>query len=387
MFLDRLLATNPALAELALAWHADGTVEPDTYLLDLDAIRENARAMLDVATPCGISLYYMLKQIGRNPLVAQALQEEGLAGAVCVDWREAQTLAAAPGVRLGNVGHLVQTPVHALSRVLAARPEVVTVYSLEKAAQVGAEAERQGFVQPLLLRVLDDGDTLYSGQYGGFGLSELPDVLDRLEAMSGVRVGGACSFPCFLYDDAAGDVAELHNAETVRRAIALMCERGYEGLQANMPSTSCAHVVPMAAAAGATHMEPGHGLTGTTPYHAAHPAAAERVAYAYVSELSHNLDGHGYCFGGGHYRRGHVHGALVGNGLVGARRVNVTPPTDESIDYHFELSEPGRVGEGVLMCFRTQVFVTRSEVAVVGGLSSGAPVLEGVFDAQGRRLR
>lgn len=387
MFLDRLLATNPALAELSLDWHASGVVEPDTYLLDLDTIRENARAMLAEATPRGVSLYYMLKQIGRNPLVAQALQEEGLAGAVCVDWREAQTFAATPGVRLGNVGHLVQTPVHALGRILAARPEVVTVYSLEKAAQVGAEAARQGFVQPLLLRVLDEGDTLYSGQYGGFYLRELPEVLERLEAMPGVRVGGACSFPCFLYDDAAGDVAELRNAETVRRAIAFMRERGYEDLQANIPSASCTHVVPMAAAAGATHIEPGHGLTGTTPYHAAHLDAVERVAYAYVSELSHNLDGRGYCYGGGHYRRGHVHGALVGNCLATARRVDVTPPTDESIDYHFELSEPGRVGEGVLMCFRTQVFVTRSQVAVVSGLASGAPVLEGVFDAQGRRVQ
>ena len=46
------------------------------------------------------------------------------------------------------------------------------------------------------------------------------------------------------------------------------------------------------------------GLTGTTPYHAAHPDAPERPAYLYVSEISHTLGDCSYCYGGGHYRRG-----------------------------------------------------------------------------------
>ena len=37
MFLDRLLETNRALAELALSWVDDGTILPDTYLIDLHA--------------------------------------------------------------------------------------------------------------------------------------------------------------------------------------------------------------------------------------------------------------------------------------------------------------------------------------------------------------
>lgn len=386
MFLDRLLATNPALADLALAWERDGVLGPDTYVLDLDAIRENARMMRAEADSFGISLYFMLKQIGRNPLVGLALAREGLAGAVCVDWREALVLAQA-GVPLGNVGHLVQTPVSAIAPVLAARPEVMTVYSVEKARQIGAEATRQGFEQPVLLRVLDEGDTLYSGQYGGFALSGLERAVRELEAVRGVRIAGACSFPCFLCSEGTGEVEELHNAATVRHAVEVLKALGYEGLQANMPSVSCAHTVALAARAGATHLEPGHGLTGTTPYHATHPDACERVAYAYVSEVSHTLGGGSFCYGGGHYRRGHVHGAIVGDSAEKGVRMTVTPPTDESIDYHFALSEAAPVGTPVLMCFRTQVFVTRSEVAVVSGLSSGAPVLEGVFDSQGRRLR
>ena len=39
------------------------------------------------------------------------------------------------------------------------------------------------------------------------------------------------------------------------------------------------------------------------------------------------------------------------------------------------------------MCFRAQLFVTRSEVAVVSGLFAGAPKLEGIFNTQGTRLR
>ena len=67
--------------------------------------------------------------------------------------------------------------------------------------------------------------------------------------------------------------------------------------------------------------------------------------------------------------------------------VPAVPPTDESIDYHFELEGPCTVGEGVLMCFRTQIFVTRSEVAVVKGLSAGKPELVGIYSALGQKLK
>ncbi|HIZ19206.1 MAG TPA: alanine racemase [Candidatus Olsenella stercoravium] len=386
MFLDRLLETNRSLAELALVWQRDGVVLPNTYVIDLDAICENARTIKAVGDREGVKLYFMLKQLGRNPLVGKALAEMGFDGAVCVDYQEALVLSEA-GVPLGNVGHLVQTPVAALGRILAARPDIVTVYSVEKAAQVGDQARRHGLTQPIMLRIIDERDTLYPGQYGGFRLSELDAAVNELERIEGVRVAGVCSFPCLLFSEEKGDIVALHNVETVRAAARTIERRGYSDLQLNMPSATCAHSIPVAAAAGATHMEPGHGLTGTTPYHAAEPDAPERIAYVYVSEVSHNLDGHAYCYGGGHYRRGHVENALVGTSLVNARRMGVRPPSDECIDYHFELSDRARVGDGVLMCFRTQMFVTRSEVAVVSGLSSSAPRLEGIFDTLGHRLR
>ena len=52
--------------------------------------------------------------------------------------------------------------------------------------------------------------------------------------------------------------------------------------------------------AGATQVEPGHGLTGTTPLHAVDDLV-EDPAVAYVSEVSHLWNGRAYVFGGGLY--------------------------------------------------------------------------------------
>ena len=386
MFLNSLLEENAALADVALHLIGEGAILPDTYVLDLDMIRENASKIAAEANTYGLKSYFMLKQLGRNPLIGQRLAEIGLSGAVCVDCREALVLANAR-IPLGNVGHLVQMPRAVLGRVLAARPEIMTVYSIEKAREIGFEAVRQDFVQPIMLRVIGDDDLLYSGQYGGFRMSELEEIVDSLEDIRGIRIAGVCSFPCLLYSSESGEIEPLPNAKTVCDAADMLRGRGYQSLQVNLPSVSCSHAVSLVSSLGGTHMEPGHALTGTTPYHAAHPNAIERCGYVYVSEVSHCLDAHAFCYGGGYYRRGHLHEALVGTSLDDARRMRAFPPGDESIDYYIELSDSADVGEGVLMCFRSQMFVTRSEVVVASGISSGSPRIEGFFDTQGHRLK
>ena len=105
----------------------------------------------------------------------------------------------------------------------------------------------------------------------------------------------------------------------------------------------------------------------------------------YLTEVSHNFKGRAYCYGGGHYRRSHVENALVGS-LEQGRVLNVTPPTEESIDYYFELGESAQVSQSVVMAFRTQIFVTRSQVALVKGISKGSPEIVGVYTALGKRL-
>lgn len=183
---------------------------------------------------------------------------------------------------------------------------------------------------------------LYSGQYGGFTLAELEQTVHAIENMPGVEVGGVCSFPCFLYDEAAGDILPTPNLSTVQTAARMLTAWGYKDLMRNTPSATCVHSIPKIAAAGGTHGEPGHGLTGTTPYHAAHPDAEERPGYLYISEVSHDLGTKSYCYGGGHYRRGHMKNALVGTTLEDAKIVPVLPPDDSSIDYHLNCSRTVR---------------------------------------------
>jgi predicted amino acid racemase len=59
------------------------------------------------------------------------------------------------------------------------------------------------------------------------------------------------------------------------------------------------------------------------------------------------------------------------------------------IDYYGQLDAiPKRVqvGDTVIAAFRTQIFVTRSSVAVVKGLHSGHPTLSGLWDFRGRPM-
>lgn len=386
MFLNTTIQKNRALVEFAFWAQRSGAILPDTYLLDLDTLEENAQLIQHEADAAGVSLYFMLKQIGRIPDVAKRLMEIGYSGAVCVDYREALTMMRA-GVPLGHVGHLVQTPRAALEQILASHPQIMTVYSLEKAAEINAVCSKLGYIQPIMLRVLGKQDILYPGQYGGFALENMEATIAHLQTLKNIRIAGVCSFPCLLYNEERQDIVPTPNMQTVREGAAFLKKAGYQNLQLNMPSATCMHSIKLIAQNGGTHAEPGHGLTGTTPYHAVCSADEERPALVYVSEVSHNLGDKAYCYGGGHYRRGHLQHGLVGTSIDDARLMDVTPPTDESIDYHFELSENAHVSDAVVMSFRTQIFVTRSEVAIVSGISKGKPQICGVYSSLGEKLK
>lgn len=421
MFLPTLLERNAPLAEFALDALRRKELLPDTFVLDMDALEENAALILAEAGRLGLSLYCMLKQLGRIPAVGSLLTGMGFAGVVCVDFREALTMLEY-GVPLGNVGHLVQTPKAALEKILTAQPDIMTIYSLEKAREIGAICQNRGRSrgkpgpQAVMLRVHAPGDVVYPGQQGGFLLEDLEQSLAALETIKGIVPAGVCAFPCLLYDADAGEVLPTPNLATVQKAAALLRSRGYENIQVNLPSVSCVHTLPLIAGQGGTHAEPGHALTGTTPYHAGthKPSLGaqglerdgqvrdgqerdcqerngqvrggrERPALAYVTEISHNSEGRAYCYGGGHYRRGGLARALTGDSLASAVTRGAFAPSPESIDYHFALEGEAPVSQGVLMCFRSQVFVTRSEVALVRGLSRGAPCIESLWSSQGLR--
>lgn len=383
MFVERLQKDNPKFIEAIVQLQQQGKLLPDSYAVDMEMFRANARAIVDSANAKGIRLYFMLKQLGRNPVLAAELVKLGYAGAVVVDFKEAQVMMR-HNIPIGNVGHLVQIPEGMVKEVVAYGPEVITVYTADKVRSISRAASELGREQKLLVRVFGDGDMIYPGQTAGIHLDDLADFLAQIRELPGIRVAGITSFPCFLYSAEADDIAPTANLQTVLKARQILIDNGVTPEIINTPSTTCCRTLERMAEYGCNCGEPGHGLTATTPHHVA-SIQPERACIAYVSEVSHNFDGLGYCYGGGFYRRSHVENALVGRSAHALRSMKVIPPSVEAIDYHFGLSQGCEVGETVIMAFRFQVFVTRSDMVLLEGVSSGKPTVSGVWDSLGNQ--
>lgn len=386
MFLDLTIKKNPKLIEAAFLLHQKGQIQPDTYVLDLDAIINNGRAIKKEADNYGIKLYFMTKQFGRNPYVAAELIKIGFEGAVAVDYREAMVLHN-NGIPLGHVGHLVQIPTHLIETIVKMKPEVITVYSIEKAREINAVAKKLGVIQKVLMRVIDQGDVIFPGQQGGFYLNSLEASVKELLELSNLSLEGLTSFPCFTVDKDKTTINETNNITTLLRAKSFIEEKFNMKInQINTPSVTCTSNMKRIAELGGTHGEPGHGLSGTTPIHAL-VDQVELPASVYVSEVSHNLDSQSYCYGGGHYRRSFMKEALVGKDMDTAKRIWIEAPDDSAIDYYITLRENAQVGDTSIMSFRTQIFTTRSEIAVVKGINSSEPQIVGIYDSQGNLVK
>ena len=126
------------MIETAFHLHRTGALLPDSFVVDMDTLMENAKNMLKTAKDADIRLYFMLKQLGRNPYIAKELVKAGYEGAVVVDYKEADIMMKA-GIPIGNIGHLVQVPNAQLERVAAYGPEVITVFSKEKIKAIDEE--------------------------------------------------------------------------------------------------------------------------------------------------------------------------------------------------------------------------------------------------------
>lgn len=385
VFLDAVLTRNPGLVETAAALHRDGAIPPDTYVLDLDAVEANARLLAAEAGRLGLALWFVAKQFGRNPDVIESVARH-IPKYAAIDVSEARIVHAS-GARAGNLGHLVQIPARDLAEVLAWRPEAVTVFDLANATAVSRAAERLGLVQDVLIRLEGAPGAVYPGQEGGVALDRIEEVAAGIERLPGVRIAGVTAFPCVLCDPVSGEPRPTATFDVVLAAHRALTGRGHSGLKLSAPSATSVATLPLLAERGATHGEPGHALTGTTPLHAADPYQPERPAYVYVSEVAHTLaDGRPAVFGGGFYARAGIRDALLPRSGV---RLAVREAPAENIDYYRLLDPPGspgdaELGDTVIFAFRTQMFVTRSGVAVVGGLSAGKPRLRGLYDALGR---
>ncbi|WP_353892451.1 YhfX family PLP-dependent enzyme [Proteinivorax hydrogeniformans] len=393
MFLDATLRRNPNLIKYATGLHQQGDISPNSYVIDVDAVEFNAREIKKKAQEHNIDLYMMTKQVGRNPELARRIAKCGIEKAVAVDPWEAIALAEAK-IKLGNVGHLVQIPNSMISKILSYRPEVITVFSYEMAEAISEEAQKMDIVQDVLLKVVGRKDIVYEGQLGGFKEEGLIEEARKVNNLPNVNIAGVTAFPCFIYDYEKKKITATENSKTLLRAYEkLENQLKIKIKQINAPSATSCHTIPMLQKLGATHGEPGHALTGTTPLNGQSDQAVEIPAMVYVSEISHTFDNKAYVYGGGYYRRSKVQKALVGKDFksLSNQKLPAEDINPESIDYYGALEiQPNQnvcIGDTVVYAFRTQIFVTRSEVVLVEGISQQNPRIIGVYDSFGKKIR
>jgi predicted amino acid racemase len=394
VFLDLLRRRNPEFLRAAAQLHRAGELPANCYAIDLDAVRANAAVIAAESARLGLTAFAMTKQLGRNRDVSRVLVDEGLTHAVGVDLQDAEADAAG-GLRVGHIGHLVQVPRFEAARAAALDPSFWTVFNDVKATEAAGAAEAGGREQALLARIVADGDRFYRGHEGGFEAADVVAVADRLDGLSGGRFAGITTFPAMLFDQDARTVRPTPNLGTLQAAAQRLQRAGRWDIAINGPGTTSTATLSMLAQAGVTQVEPGHGLTGTTPWHAVEDLV-EEPAVAYVSEVSHCYAGGAYVFGGGLY----VDPVLGG---VGTRAIVVrdgadpatspTLPVDmpapEAIDYYavVDLSDAPsvEVGDTVVFGFRPQVFVTRALTAAIAGVRTGRPQVVGIWAADGSR--
>lgn len=393
MFLDVLRRRNPRLVETAIGLHQSGAIPANAYVLDLDAVEENARIFKREADKHGLAVLAMTKQVGRNSGFCRALLRAGIDRAVAVDMACARPCHAA-GLRVGHLGHLVQVPrfeADAAARELA--PDFWTVFNETKAREAARAAAQCGRTQDVLARIQAEGDIFYRGHEGGFGASEVARAADAIDAMDGARFAGITTFPALLFDHRTGKVEPTPNLATLAQALETLSNAGRTDVEVNAPGTTSSVVLKALADAGATQCEPGNGLHGTTPLHAVEDLP-ELPAMVYVTEVSHLHGGRAYAFGGGLYvdpvfPEYPVKAIVSGSPTVDASALaEVEMPALGAIDYYAMVDAEGslrpQVGDSVVFGFRAQAFVTRAYVVGVTGIRGGGePAVETVENGFG----
>ncbi len=392
MFLDLLIRRNPGFVETAIALHQDGRIPANAYVLDLDTIERNARLFRAEADKYGLTAFAMTKQVGRHSGFCEAVMKGGINRSVAVDMACAVACDRA-GLKTGHLGHLVQVPAREANFAAAElQPDYWTVFSDAKAEETAEASDRAGREQALMARIQTEGDTFYRGHEGGFDASEIVAVADRLDELQGVRFAGITTFPALLFDNESRKIKPTPNLVTLNRAAEALAAAGRTGIEINAPGTTSLTVLSALAEAGATQVEPGNGLHGTTPLHAVEDLP-EDPAVLYLSEISHHHGGKAYCFGGGLYIDPvfpeYQVRALVSPAPTSDRSAlrSVELPDYSAIDYYAmidaDAADSPPPGAAVVFGFRGQAFVTRAMVVGVRGAASGAPSVTAIENGFG----
>ena len=394
MFLNVLRRRNPRLVEQSILLHQAGQIPANCYVIDLDAVEANARVLKAEADRHGLKIFAMTKQMGRDASFCAALLRGGVDRAVAVDMEDARACSRA-GLAIGHLGHLVQVPRAEADAAASLSPDFWTVFAFEKAAEAAAARARRGGRQRFLARIQTAGDRFYRGHEGGFEATDAVRVADQLDGLEGGAFAGITTFPALLFDPEARTLRPTANLRTLERAAADLARAGRTGIEINAPGTTSSVAMPALASAGATQVEPGHGLTGTTPLHALEDLP-EVPAVVYVTEVSHFHGSEAYCFGGGlyidpvfpEYQVRAIVASEPTSAETALRNVEIPPPA--AIDYYGMIdarSGSVAVGDTVVFGFRPQAFVTRAYTVGISGLSGDAPVVEQIHDAFGRAVQ
>ncbi len=211
--------------------------------------------------------------------------------------------------------------------------------------------------------------------------------------LPGIRLAGLTTHPAIAYSgEPAADAQPVDGLFTMIRAKDLL-ESAFalEGLRVNCAANCNTRTFATLAEHGATDMEPGGAIAGSTFF----PGLLELPAQVYVSEVMHEWDGHVYTLGGGlsflfapddrptqclvgtrlDEARGRVM-ELVGRGVIDHFGVNAPPP-----------GQRPRVGDTAVYAVEgPQIYDTRCYVAAVSGIADGEPVIAGLFDCAANEL-
>ncbi|MGO9643732.1 MAG: alanine racemase [Candidatus Bathyarchaeia archaeon] len=396
---------NPNLVKAAAKLHRACEIPPDTYVMDLDTIRENSIKIYASAKKFGLECYFCAKQFGRNPLVIKAIMDSGIQEAMAMDIEGVKNLHR-HGIPIAHVGHFGQIPTSEMEYILQRiRPRVITVFSVEKAKQISTVASRLGITQSLLIKVLDDPRLQALPTGGGFAEHEALDAIKLINQMDNVKVVGTTTYPAFNFSVFNKTHHMSDNFEAMMRVVRRMeNELGIRIEQVNAPGRNCVGTMELAAQGGATHVEPGHSFTGTLPNHAFEENSAELPAVVYVTEVSHHFNGHTLAYGDS-YMTTAVIGSLKNDNMyeyiyacIGNDPDTLpSQPLTIARPQEFWYSDPSwfmycslmpktkvKVGDTVVFGFRPQIYRTqRGRVAVVTGVQTNKPRLLGLFDRTG----
>jgi predicted amino acid racemase len=366
MFLQPLLDRNFQFLNAAVQLHQKGAIDANTYVLDLETVTTNARLLSEKGKSLGVDVIAMTKQVGRNPDFCKAVKAGGISGSVAVDY-ECGVYSHGAGLKISHIGHLVQIPKSQISRAIALEPALWTIFSLAQAKEIAKIAVENNKVVNVSLRVWDEDCTFYKGHEGGFHSSEVLDVAKQLSNIKNLKLAGVTSFPALLFDKNTNKLKITKNAELIQKVAVQLEELLGYGLIRNMPGTTSLDGIEMLAKAGATQVEPGHGLTGTTPLSAV-VETIEKPAIAYVTEVMHHHQGRAFVLGGGLYMDP-VLGDIPTKAAVFTDSgdfeiLEADMPNPGAIDYYAALSpnKSGKlppIGSTVIFGFRPQVFVSR----------------------------